>query len=155
MEGKVVDKEDLKRTEELEDILLNNEHDDILSFIKRHTNKDYHDFTSYMDHLLEERKLLRRDVIQKADLPLKYGYKLLTQETKTSDRDKLLRLFISMKLNTEECNRALKYYGLSPLYARKLRDAILMQEIQKQHGSVDLVNDRLILESEVILSESK
>lgn len=143
-----------KSTEDLNNILKNNDDLDLDVYASLLRAQPYHNFVSYMDYLIESRELKRKDIILHADLPLKYGYKLLTGETRTSDRDKLIRLFIAMRMTNVECRRALSYYGLAPLYARLKRDIIIMHELKQAHGSVDRVNDRLTGAGEAALSAS-
>ena len=63
-----------------------------------------HSFITYMDQLIQQRNLKRQDIFQKADMPQKYGYKLLNGESHTKDRDKLLRIFIAMGMNLKKCS---------------------------------------------------
>lgn len=77
-----------------------------------------HSFITYMDRLIEQRNLKRQDIFQKADMPQKYGYKLLNGESHTKDRDKLLRIFIAMGMNLKEVQRALALYGMPGLYPK-------------------------------------
>ena len=143
-----------KTTGDLNDILKNNRDIDIDAYSRLLEKQPYHDYVSYMDYLIAEKKLTRKAIFQRADLPVKYGYKLLTEEARTSDRDKLLRIFIAMEMTVDECCRALNYYGLAPLYPRIKRDTIIILELHQQHGSVDTVNERLIEAGEEPLSAS-
>lgn len=77
-----------------------------------------HSFITYMDQLIQQRNLKRQDIFQKADMPQKYGYKLLNGESHTKDRDKLLRIFIAMGMNLKEVQRALALYGMPGLYPK-------------------------------------
>lgn len=100
-------------------------------------------FTAYMDTLIAEKGLKRQDIFQKADIPQKYGYKLLSGESHTTDRDKLLRLFIAMGLNLRQTTKALSLYGLPGLYPKRRRDAIIIIALNTGIDSVDTVNDYL------------
>ena len=62
----------------------------------------------------------------KAQIPEKYGYKLLSGEKKTRKRDVLLRLFFAVRMSAGQVQQALKKYGLPALYARIPRDALLL-----------------------------
>ncbi|MBQ8987368.1 MAG: hypothetical protein IJ100_09080 [Lachnospiraceae bacterium] len=77
-----------------------------------------------------------------ADIPERYGYKLLSGEKHTVKRDVLLRLSIGAGLGLRDTNRALKLYGLTELYARIPRDAVLIIGIQQGldvHGMDELL----------------
>ena len=112
---------DRNSTGHLMDVLKNAEKADLDPFSRQYLGVECGGFPAYMDEIISRKDLKRRDIFQKADLPAKYGYKLLTGEAHTSDRDKLLRLFISMRMNLKETQRALELYGLAPLYPRKKR----------------------------------
>lgn len=142
-------------TEDLNDFLKKNEPLDIDAYALLLAGQPYHDFVSYMDYLISQKKLKRKDIFIRADISEGYGYKLLTGEAKTSDRDKLLRLFVAMQLTNEECRRALQFYGFSPLYARIKRDVIIMNALDEGRVSVDHLNERLLQAGEVGLTESQ
>lgn len=105
--------------------------------------KNYVSFSAFIDDLIAQRHLKRQDILAQADIPQKYGYKLLTGESHTTDRDKILRICIAMKLTLKETQRALNLYGMPPLYPKNKRDVILIVAINKGAGSVIDVNERL------------
>jgi predicted transcriptional regulator len=107
-----------------------------------------------MDLLISDKKLKRQDIFQKADMPQKYGYKLLSGESHTIDRDKLLRIFIAMNMTLKETQRALTLYGMPILYPKLKRDAIIIIALNKGISSVDTVNEWLIEHKEPALSRS-
>ena len=111
-------------------------------------------FCAYMDQLIADRKLKRQDIFPKADLPQKYGYKLLTGESHTTSRDKLMRLFIAMGLSLKETQRALTLYGMPVLYPRLHRDAVLIIALNRGVDSVDTVCDWLSQQNEPPLEGS-
>ena len=113
-----------------------------------------HSFITYMDRLIEQRNLKRKDIFQKADMPQKYGYKLLNGESHTKDRDKLLRIFIAMGMNLKEVQRALALYGMPGLYPKKRRDAIFIIAFNEGISSVDTVNSWLREYGETELTRS-
>ena len=100
-------------------------------------------FTEYIDALIEKKQLKRQDIFQKADFPQKYGYKILSGERHTQDRDKLLRLLIAMNLNLKEAQWALTLYGMPVLYPKIKRDAIFIIAFNKGISSVETVNEWL------------
>ena len=129
-------------TANLLNILKDAGKEDIETFRREHLIKET-SFPAYMDTLISLKKLKRQDIFQKADLPQKYGYKLLTGETHTTDRDKLLRIFIAMGMTLKETQRALTLYGLAPLYAKNKRDVVIIIALNKDVSSVDTVNEWL------------
>lgn len=108
-------------------------------------------FSSYIDSLLVKKKLKRQDVFIKANLPQKYGYKLLTGETHTTDRDKILRICFSMEMSLKGTQRALKLYGMNELYPKVKRDVLLIVALGQQIFDIDQVNHILIKEGEAPL----
>lgn len=110
-------------------------------------------FYNYMDELLEQKGLKRQDVLIKANLSQKYGYKLLTGESHTTDRDKILRICLAMKLNLKETQRALKLYGMNELYPKVKRDVLLIVAIGQRVCDIDQVNEMLTAEGEKPLYE--
>lgn len=112
-------------------------------------------FAAYMDEMLLAKGLKRQDVFQRADIPQKYGYKLLTGESHTTDRDKLLRIFFAMNLTLKEVRRGLELYGMPMLYPKVKRDAILIIAFNRGYTSVDDVNRILAENGEPELNRSR
>ena len=75
-----------------------------------------------------------------ADIPERYGYKLLSEEKRTRQRDVIIRLCYAAGFTLDETQKALRIYGMPELYARKRRDALLMIAINEHSGSVIEVN---------------
>lgn len=108
-------------------------------------------FSRYMDAILLEKNLKRQDVLIKANLPQKYGYKLLTGESHTTDRDKILRICFSAQMTLKETQRALKLYGMNELYPKIKRDVLLIVALSQRVFDIDAVNEILIQEGEAPL----
>lgn len=108
-------------------------------------------FSRYMDAILLEKNLKRQDVLIKANLPQKYGYKLLTGESHTTDRDKILRICFSAQMTLKETQRALKLYGMNELYPKIKRDVLLIVALSQRVFDIDAVNEMLIQEGEAPL----
>ena len=100
-------------------------------------------FSGYMDELLAQKGLKRQDVLIKADLSQKYGYKLLSGEAHTTDRDKILRICFSMEMTLKETQRALKLYGMNELYPKDKRDVLLIVALGQKIHDIDRVNELL------------
>ena len=100
-------------------------------------------FTDYMRRKLREKKISQKEVFIKADLDDRYGYKLISGEKHTLRRDVILRLTIAAGFDLDETQRALKLYGLSPLYARDARDAALIIAVNKAFRSVERTDEHL------------
>lgn len=130
-------------TSGLLNVLRSTRIDQFSQYRKEHLEQEPQSFVVYIDRLIEQKRLKRQDVFQRADLDQKYGYKLLTGERHTNDRDKLLRIFLAMKLTLKQTQRGLELYGLPALYPKRSRDALLMICINQGISSVDEVNEIL------------
>ncbi len=142
-------------TSTLMDILKSADIQDIPRYSQDFLPQNADSFVSYMDRLISAKGLRRQDIFQRADIPQKYGYKLLTGESHTTDRDKLLRLFFAMNLTLKEARRGLELYGMPLLYPKIRRDAILIIAFNRGYSSVDAVNQILAEHGEAELSRGK
>lgn len=116
---------------------------DIPQYQKEYLRDSTSSFAGYIDEILQAKGLKRQDIFQRADIPQKYGYKLLTGESHTTDRDKLLRLFLAMHMSLKEARRGLELYGMPSLYPKVRRDAIFIIAFNRGITSVDQVNQIL------------
>ena len=101
------------------------------------------DFILYMKNLLQEKKITQQKVFLKADIPERYGYKLLNGEKRTKQRDVILRICYAAEFSLEETQRALKKYEMPELYAKVPRDAFLMIVFNERPGDIIEVNEFL------------
>lgn len=83
-------------------------------------------FSEYVRGIIRENKLRQKDVFLKADIPERYGYKLVSGEKTTQRRDVLLRLFLAAGFDLNQVQHALRLYGMPELYSRFERDAVLI-----------------------------
>ena len=97
-------------------------------------------FAAYIRTLFREKGLKQQDIFLKADISENFGYKLIAQEKHTKQRDLILRILLAAGLKLDETNRALKLYGMSPLYPRIKRDAVLIMAIHAGKSSIEDVN---------------
>ena len=127
-------------TTSLMNVLQSADFMDIDSYSKNYIRSAISSFSVYMDSIIKRKGLKRQDIFQKADIPQKYGYKLLSGESHTKDRDKLLRIFFATNMTLKEVRRALELYGMPVLYPKKKRDALLIIAFNRGISSVDEVN---------------
>ena len=90
--------------------------------------------------------MAQQTVFLKADIPERYGYKLLSGEKHTKQRDVILRICYASEFSLAETQRALKKYKMPELYAKVPRDALLMIIFNERPGSIIDVN-RLLKEN--------
>ncbi len=79
-------------------------------------------FTDYMRKKIREKGITQQNVFLAADLPERYGYKLISGEKRTDQRDTVLRICLAAEFQLEEVQEALMLYGMSPLHDRIPRD---------------------------------
>ena len=137
---------ELKSTDELEKILGSTHINNISSYFAENEdsiiNNEYA-FHEYIRLLIKEKKLRQQDVFLAADIPEKYGYKLLSGEKHTKQRDVILRLCYAAELSLDETQKALKLYRMPELYAKMQRDALIMIAFNERPGSIIDVNSFL------------
>ena len=83
-------------------------------------------FSAYMHEMIRKYGRTQQEVFLQADFPERFGYKILSEEKHTKQRDYIIRLCYAAGMDLEETQRALTLYGMAPLYARIPRDAVLM-----------------------------
>lgn len=114
-------------TEELLDELLASP--SAVSFTAKHRIKE-RTLSSYLQFLLEEKGLVRAQVIRAAGLNETFGYQIFTGARKPG-RNKVLQLAFAMQLDLRETNRLLKASGANELYCKNRRDAIIIFCLEK------------------------
>lgn len=106
-------------------------------------NSERSDFFAYTKELLKKKGLTQQAVFLKADIPERYGYKLLSGEKRTRQRDIILRICYAAELSLEETQRALKKYDMPVLYPKVPRDAFLMILFNERPGNIIEINELL------------
>lgn len=126
-----------KSTEELEKI-LNSPHGDIRRYLAENREELLTDrtFSAYMKQHLAAHRLTQQDLFLRADISEGYGYKLLSGEKRTRQRDVILRLCYAAEMTLAETQKALHLYGLPELYARAERDAVMMIAFNQRPGDI-------------------
>ena len=135
-----------KNTNELEKTLGKTHLSDYDSYIEN--NKDSilsesNSFSTYVKELLTDKGLTQQTVFLNADIPERYGYKLLSGEKHTKQRDVILRICYAGEFSLTETQRALRKYGMAELYAKDDRDVLIMIAFNERPGSVLEVNSLL------------
>ena len=132
-----------KSTEDLENTLKSTHLRDFAHF--REENRESLEeenamFSSYMKQKIREKGITQQMVFLRADIPERYGYKLLSGEKKTRQRDVILRICYAAEFTLEETQKALRKYPMPELYVKIPRDALLMITFNERPGSVLDVN---------------
>ena len=135
----------MKTTNELLNILKNTEPSEIENCLQN--NRDSfvgeHAFTDYVRSLLKKKELTQQDVFRAAEIPERYGYRIVSGERITRQRDIVLRLCIAGHFTLKETQQALELYGMPVLYARSERDAVMIIAVNKRVYDVHRVDEML------------
>ncbi len=135
-----------KNTKELADILGKTHISDFDKFYKEQKdsmNPEQNAFSEYIKNLLKEKKITQQMVFLRADIPERYGYKLLSGEKHTRQRDIILRICYAAELTLDQTQSALRKYEMPQLYAKIPRDALLMLIFKDRPGGIIEVNELL------------
>lgn len=135
-----------KDTHVLEDALNKAHLGDYESFVRDNKDSmisDSTSFSTYMKTLFASKKLTQQKVFVMAEIPEKYGYKLLSGEKHTKQRDIILRICYVAEFTLQETQRALRKYGMPELYVKDKRDILLMIAFNERPGNLDDVNAML------------
>ncbi len=136
-----------KETDELKKILGSTHPEDFKEFLE--DNKDSmaespSAFHSYVKSVLKKNGLSQQEAFLYADIPERYGYKLLSGEKHTRQRDVILRICFGAGMSLEETQKALRKYGMPELYPKVPRDAMLMTLFNKRPNSIIEMNRFLV-----------
>lgn len=124
-----------KPTNELEEMLEKMQPDELSGFYKensRYMADDKKGFYYYFKDVIETKNIFLKDIYSFAGVTESWGGKIITMEKHTKNRDLIIRLCIVGHFSLEELNRALKLYGMTPLYAKDKRDACLIVAINNR-----------------------
>lgn len=97
-------------------------------------------FRDYMRKVIREKHKTQQEVFLSAGIPNRYGYKLISGERHTLQRDVVIRMCIGAGLNLQETQKALELYQMPKLYPKFLRDAVIMIAINNRVKSVSDIN---------------
>ena len=138
-----------KTTRELEDVLLNTHSEYVDQVIESEKSNIFDlQFSNYFKDLLLQKRITQQKLFIDSDISEKYGYKILSGEKHTKQRDTILRLCYAGHFNVDETNRALTLYGMAPFYVRLKRDALLMVAFKDRVGDIHDLNEYLIRNGE-------
>ena len=136
-----------KSTDTLTDALLEARPDQTAAFWKENRGElaaGNRPFAAYFAEVMAGKDLTRQQLFLKADIPERYGYKLISEEKHTRQRDVILRLCLAGAFTLVETQRALKLYGMAPLYPRERRDAVFIIAVNNGLREPEKVDELLI-----------
>ena len=124
-----------KRTEDLDELLRNMSPHGLSDFFKdnKKGNADERKgFSYFFKNTVEDKEIKLKDIYITAGVSESYGGKIISMEKHTTNRDLIIRLCIAGHFDLEEVDRALKLYGMNPLYSKNTRDACLIIAINNK-----------------------
>ena len=95
------------------------------------------DLAQLLEELLQRKGLKKSQVIKNAELSEIYGYQIFSG-ARIPERNKLLCLAISMKLNIDEVQQMLKCAGYAPLYVKIPFDSIILFGFCKELSVIEI-----------------
>ena len=100
-------------------------------------------FYYYMKNAFDAKSLKLKDIYSFAGVSESWGEKILRMEKHTKNRDLIIRFCIAGHFSLKETNRALKLYGMTPLYSRNKRDVCIILAINNRIFDLSQVDDLL------------
>ena len=100
-------------------------------------------FYYYMKNAFDAKSLKLKDIYSFAGVSESWGEKILRMERHTKNRDLIIRFCIAGHFSLRETNRALKLYGMTPLYSRNKRDVCIILAINNRIFDLSQVDDLL------------
>lgn len=142
----------------MEAVLLETKMDDLDAFFEDYASQLFGPdkaFAKYMRGKFKEKQISQKDVFEKANISAKYGYKLISEEKKTSQRDMIIKLCLLLGMTVSETQKALVLSGFSELHIYVKRDVILMALLNNEINSIPIVNSYLARYEQEPLYEGK
>ena len=129
--------------EDLLYLLKHGRADDIRFIFKDIQAKSYPDnFPAFIDAMIKEHRIKRKDIAIRSGLSQDYTYKLLRGDKKTAERDYILAICIAIGMNLAQVQYALRIYGMPVLSKADLRSHIISLGIS-EGKDIDEINDWL------------
>lgn len=144
-----------KPTNELDEMLGKMKPEELSGFYKTNSafladeNKAFY---YYFKDVIESKNIFLKDVYSFAGVTESWGSKIVTMEKHTKNRDLIIRLCIAGHFLLEEINRALKLYGMNPLYSKDRRDTCIIVAVNNRIYDLSEIDDILEKQGFVKLS---
>ena len=110
---------------------------DARTFQQENSNEFKMPLHEYLNKLLQEKNLSKRELIEKINSDDKHIYHIFSGLRKPS-RKKLLTIARAMELNLDETNYLLRYGGFAILYVRDVWDSVIMHAIEKNLTVIEI-----------------
>ena len=95
------------------------------------------DFAGYINTILEHKGIAVTDMQKKSGIERTYLYQILNGR-KNPGRDKIIAIAIACRMDLAECQRALEITEEGILYAKSIRDSLIIYAINKHLSLIEL-----------------
>lgn len=133
---------DEKTTKSLMAVLRSAGPAQIDEFLKENPENE-NSFSDYMRSKFKEKGIKQQEVFTKINISYGYGYKLISGEKKTRQRDLIIEMCLTAGFSLNETQRALKLYQMAELYPKVSRDAVLIIALNQDIREISQVNTLL------------
>ena len=133
---------DKSSTNNLMNILKSTKPSEIGEFIEKSQSSESA-FSSYMRTLFKEKEIKQSEIFNKIGISYGYGYKIISGEKHTNNRDLIIEICLSASFSLSETQHALKLYKMSELYPKIPRDAVFIIAFNQKITDLDEVNELL------------
>ena len=120
----------MTRNDTLLHLLKNGRRDEVRNLLAEEKSNDYAStFPGFMDQVLKEKKINRKQLAARSGLSQDYLYKLLRGDKKTNERDYALAICIAAGMNLSQTQHALRLLEMPTLDSRDIRSYIIILAI--------------------------
>lgn len=109
------------------------------------------DLPDLLSHFLKEKDMRKNEVVHATNINQTHLYQIFSGDRGAS-RDKILQIALALGLDLRECDHLLTAAGVSSLYCKNRRDAIIIYAVEHRF-SVDACNETLYKFNEDTLSD--
>ena len=121
-------------------------------YFQRNSDEFVLPLNEYLEKLLAEKNLTKKEVIERSGLNREYAYHIFSGLKKNPSRPKILAIALAMELNLDEIQYLLRYARFGALYPRNQWDAVIISAVE-QKLSVAQTNELLYRLGEKTLSD--
>ncbi len=98
---------------------------------------------SYFNEYIADHELKASEIIENSQIAREYAYQILNGRKKNPSRDKILALCLGAKMPLKDIQRVLKLSHQGILYAKNVRDAVIIVCIHHNIYEISTINDYL------------
>ena len=114
-------------------------------------NLEYRQLSDYITDLLEEKGLTRAEVFRAGGINETYGYNTFSGTKANPSRNHVLMLAFGLRCTLDEAQRMLRLAGVSELWPRIPRDAIIIRALEEGRTRKDCDDELFRLGEDTII----